>query len=356
VLRRLLTLLPIGGLLLGLVVVLPAPPAAAAGVGDPDHDCSVDPTHADCEEWIAEHGPIDDPSDPVCLHHGDYVPCRSPWPIGDKLGWWVGDVVVGRHGWSFVYRDGDAYRIDDPEHGTDAMHGCWAWLNERTGGETGIDSPGGDPDRDGGWYRLLCLGEQQYSDDLDRLDMPGFHHELQAWRRMSPGPAGDPVQAALNAHASLNIGDPVVVTSPPESGSVPLGMPVWLAVAEDESTWGRLYGSGCDGPLCVEIEAYVDRVEWRLGDGEVRECGREHNVPWRPDLDYLDPAGVCHYYYGAPSRDFDGGRYQVEVIAHWHTHWSAPSLGLSSGSTPLEHSYETTTSVRVDEIQVLVRR
>jgi hypothetical protein len=87
----------------------------------------------------------------------------------------------------------------------------------------------------------------------------------------------------------------------------------------------------------------------------VRICDRDRNQPWEPGRDFLDPAGVCHYYYDAPSRDQDGGHYQVEVIAHWHTHWRAPSLGLSS-DTPLEHSYQSTTTVRVDEIQVLVGR
>jgi hypothetical protein len=335
--------------------MVPTSPAAATGTGDPDNPCAVEPSSVACTDWVEENGPVNDPADPLCVHRGDYVPCASPWEIRGRTGWWVGDVTLGRHGWGQLRRDGQAWAVDEPLP-SGPTHGCWAWLRERTGGDTGVDSPGSDPDRDGGWYMLLCLGEHSYGDDYDFHRLPGFHDELQAWRRMGSGPSGDPVQAALNAHAALNIGDPVVVTSPPESGSVPLGMPVWLAVSQDESTWGRLYGTGCDGPLCVEIEAYVDRVEWRLGDGVVRVCGREHNVLWRPDLDYLDPVGVCHYYYGAPSRDLDGGRYQVEVIAHWHTHWSAPSLGRSSGSTPLEHSYQTSTSVRVDEIQVLVRR
>lgn len=134
-----------------------------------------------------------------------------------------------------------------------------------------------------------------------------------------------------------------------------MGMPVWLAVDEgDPSRWGRLSGTGCDGSLCVTIEAWVDELEWRLGDGQVLRCDRSQNVIWRLGMDYLSPGQACHHYYEAPSRDLEDERYQVEVIARWRTYWEAPSLGRDGY---LDHSLPpASTSIRVVEIQVLVSR
>jgi hypothetical protein len=250
-------------------------------------------------------------------------------------------------------RRGDPRRIDDPAAGSDPTYGCWAWLTERTGGSTGVDSPGGNPDREGAWYYLLCLGDQVFSDSINLTELPGFHEELTAWRATSSGPAGDPVQAALNAFASLDLGEPTIVTAPPSFGSVPLGMPVWLAI--DETAMGPLSATGCDQSLCVTIETWVHTLEWQLGNGDTRTCPATSNRVWQPSLDFLDPSshGVCHYYYRTPSRHLDGGSYDIEVSAHWHTYWEAPSIGQSGG--PLQHTQPpASTTATVVEIQVLV--
>jgi hypothetical protein len=356
--HRSVTVATVALALLGGLIVVPASPAIASGTGDPDHPCTVAPTSAACTTWMEEHGPVNDATSPVCTHHGAYVPCRSQRAIQQRVGWWVGDVVVGRHGWSFVLRNGEAYRIDDPAHGGDPLYGCWAWLDQRTGGDSGAASPGGNPDSPGAWYQIACLGTETYRDDLIWESLPGFHDEIRAWRSTGPVPTGDPVRAAHNAHATLTITDPVPATAPPSAtGSVPLGMPVWLAIDDTAPNgWGHLHANGCDGPVCVEIETYVHRIEWHLGDGTVRTCPRDRNRVWHAGLDFLQPADACHHVYAAPSRDLDGGHYEIDIIAHWHTHWRAPSLGLSSGDNPLTHTYHATATIRVDEIQVLIRR
>lgn len=339
--------------------LLPAVPAAAAGNGDPDHWCVANPSHARCLDWIDEHGPVDDPGEPVCTHAGAYVPCRSPIdPFDEGPGWWIGDLVVGVHDWARVYRD-NARRIDDPDAGGEGpSYGCWGWLQERTGGDTGLDSPSEDPDQPGAWYRALCLGPDPWDENNppEWITLPGFYGEVGGWRPTGSGPSGDPIQAALNARADLDLTAPTAVTAPPESGAVPLGMPVWLAVAEDESGWGPLTGSGCDGSLCVTIETRVHSVQWQLGNGDTRQCARSQNRVWQLGMDFLDPVGegACHYYYDTPSRELADGHYDVEVTATWHTYWEAEALGLSGG--PLEHTETSSTTVQVQEVQVLTGR
>ena len=338
-----------------LLVAIPTPAAAQpSGDGDPDHVCAVQPDSAACHQWLDGNPSVNDPSNPVCRHLGAYVPCLSRVRFKGYFGWWVGDVNTGRHGWKHVYR-GDPERIDDPDKGMDLAIGCWAWQKEATGGDTGVASPGDDPEVPGAWYLLLCLGRDKWSESIDDTDLPGFHQELAAWRATGSGPVGDPVRAALNARAALGITAPTVVMAPPSTGSVPLGMPVWLAVDESDSAgWGRLSGSGCDGSLCVSIEAWVHELEWRMGDGAVVRCGRSQNVAWEPGMSYLEPSGVCHHYYQHPSRDLPDGRYPVEVVAHWRTYWRAPSLGRDGF---LDHTEPpVSTSVRVVEVQVLVTR
>ena len=335
------------------LVLMPVPAAAQAS-GDPDHTCAVAPDSVECFQWLSENPQANDPSNPVCRHLGAYVPCRSRVSFGGRFGWWVGDVRLGRFGWGYLNRH-RPQRIDDSEKGRQPTRGCWGWLWQVTGGDTGVASPGDDPDVPGAWYKLMCLGDQQWSESIDDTALPGFHGELSAWRATGSRPAGDPVRAALNARAALGITAPTIVTAPPATGSVPLGMPVWLAVDEsDPSGWGRLTGSGCDGSLCVSIEAWVHELEWRLGDGTVVRCSREQNEAWRPGLNYLEPSGVCHHYYQQPSRDLPDGRYPVELVAHWRTYWQAPSLGRDGF---LDHSLPpVSTSVRVVEVQVLVTR
>jgi hypothetical protein len=342
----------ISGAIVLLTIIATPSMASATGDGDPDHACAVDPNSAACQQWLASNPPVNDSSDPVCFHLGAYVPCQSPERFRGQTGWWVGDVVLGR-GWSYVRR-GDPSRIDDPAAGSDHTHGCWGWLAERTGGTTGVDSPGSDPDVEGAWYRLLCLGRQQYSETIDITQLPGFHEEVTAWRETSSGPVGDPVQAALNAFASLDLGTPTIVTSPPSFGSVPLGMPVWLAVDNTAAAMGPLSATGCDQSLCVTIETWVHTLEWHLGNGDSRTCPATRNRLWQPGMEFLDPAAhdACHYYYRTPSRH-QGGSYDIEVTAHWHTYWEAASIGQSGG--PLEHSQPpASTTATVVEIQVLV--
>lgn len=192
------------------LLVFPTPPALAVGAGDPEHVCAVMPTSAACAQWLEDNPPVGDESEPVCRHLGDHIPCRSALFFQGNLGWWVGDVEVGR-GWSYLNR-GDPSRVDDPEAGRGHTYGCWGWLWERTGGDTDFDSPGNDPGVEGAWYRLLCLGDQPYSSSINLTTLPGYHREVTAWRETGGGPSGDPEQAARNALAQLELTEPKVIT------------------------------------------------------------------------------------------------------------------------------------------------
>lgn len=316
-----------------MLVLLP-PPAAAAG--QEPNPCKVDMRSVECWRWLEQNAPDERDDGPsVCAHHSEIpestrrnfasmgvalgerrVPCSHP-----RVGWWLG-----------------------------GEFGCWARTSADPALPPGPPQPppgtslgplqlayNAEPNEGGAWYELSCL----------TMGMWG-----PVWLNTPPGADLDPEALALRARAELPIQEPLAQVSPPESGSVPLGMPVWLAVDESPRMWGPLSNQACDGPLCVSITARVARAEWRMGDGSSPVvCDRGQNVVWRPGLEFLQPGSACHHFYTSPSRDLDNSRYEVTVIAHWVTFWTG---GGQSGV--LDSTQETTVSFRVDEIEVLVRQ
>jgi hypothetical protein len=328
--------------------------SAAANPFDPGDPCAVDATSVECEQWLRDPGQPPEPDAPVCTYprmtdqqiemlrfrgiavsappapvnrpRPVEVPCSLPerggW-IGGQLGCWVAPV------------GGDHRPPQEP------------FLHIQTLYEA-------DPGPQGGrWYAASCIG-------LLGADWP----TEPIWLNAPPAASVDPSQVALRALARITLRAPQLRLIPPVAGSVPLGMPVWLAVGESTQAWGPVEdGPVCEGPVCVWISARVSHVDWNVGDGsDPIRCTRDQNMLWRPGMDPLAPGSACHHIYTEPSRSQPGGRYRVTATTSFRVDWSG--AGQSGSFVDITGACgaggagacQTSTAVRVDEIQVLVTR
>ena len=275
---------------------------------DPDNPCAVDPTSVVCEEYLerlreGDPGTGDTGGGNDCgPHNGVIVPC-----VDERLGDWLGTP-------SIIYGFGSA-AYD--------LVGCWA----RRTGELPVVRPqpewsypihNGELDTGGAgrWVSLSCLGPVGVWPDDVQVAV------ATVWLLTAGLPGPDPEQIARRALAQIGLAQPGLLVFPPATGSVPLGMPVWLAVEQTDSMWGPVSDEFCDDGLCVSMSARVTSVAWVTGDGSTLACSRDQNIGWRPGRKFLEPGSACHHYYSAPSRDVDGGRYQVSATASWRAEWS----------------------------------
>jgi hypothetical protein len=272
----------------------------AAGQFDPTPiDCEADPTAAQCQD--DQPPPAEDDPPPgggqACFFGDAAVPCNTAY------GSWVGDAI-----------DGDWYGINGDVWPA-LLVGCWATVTAADR-DPPTSYPGDAPV--GAWYTLSCLGPG------GSWPTPGVTQFGLAWTPTADA-APDPEELARRALAQIGLVAPGFALSPPTTGTVPLGMPVWLAVPEDEASWGPVSsGPVCDQGLCVEVTATVERVRWQMGDGTEVVCTRGQNVAWRPGRDFLNPgaAGACHHFYEQPSRTQPDGRYRVTATTTWRAQWS----------------------------------
>jgi len=317
-------------------VLMPAVPAA--GQIDPDPiDCQAGPAAAECRDQRRPPGGDSPPGDgQVCSFGGAQVPCRTPY------GSWVGDVV-----------DGDWYGLAGDVWPA-LLVGCWAMA---TSAER--DPPSGYPGeaQSGTWHTLSCLGPG------GSWPAPGPGEFGLAW---TPDAAGgpDPEALARRALASIDLRVPALRLSPPATGSVLLGMPVWLAVEESAAAWGPISsGQVCEQGLCVEVAATAERVRWRTGDGQTTvDCTRDQNLAWEPGIDFLAPGNACHHYYTTPSREQPGGTFDVSATITWRAEWSGGGqsgtfTGIDDACGPdSDELCRSSVDVQVDEMHVLVQQ
>lgn len=324
---------------IGLVAVVLAD-VPAAGQIDPDPiDCEADPTAAECQDEESPPGVGDSPpgDGQVCSFEGAQVPCSTSY------GSWVGDVIDGD--WYGLY--GDIWPA--------TMVGCWAT----------VTSADRDPPttyqglaRSGAWYTLSCLGPGE------SWPAPGPTQFGLAWTPDAADAAPDPEALARRALASIDLRAPTLMLSPPATGSVLLGMPVWLAIEESAAGWGPISsGQVCEQGLCVEVTATAERIRWRTGEGGASvDCTRDQNIAWEPGMNFLAPGHACHHYYSTASREQPGGTFDVSATITWRAEWSGGGqsgtfTGIDDACGPgSDELCQSTVGVRVDEMHVLVQQ
>lgn len=201
-------------------------------------------------------------------------------------------------------------------------------------------SPSG-ADADGAWYVYTCV---QYSGS--GLEF-GPLYETDTWYEATHSPE-DTVYDAL---AMLRLDPPDIGLAPEPSGAGLVGLPVWMWTGDVDNTWGQRSEQVTDGPITVTIWAEAAQIEWDMGNGEQRSC-RSPGTPYQVEYGNT-PSPDCGYDegYSAPSRDLPGGVYQVTATTTWLVTWETTTGGLQGD---LEVTSESTATVRINELQVLI--
>jgi hypothetical protein len=342
----------------GVVVGLgPGTAATAADVDPTPIDCAAQPWRVECEDAPGEEDQGGG-GERECTHLGEPVPCNHP-----DYGWWLGS-YTDPYGHAILVPGIGALHTHLPEGET--VEGCWAQQNATQGvipTRNPTWGPGPEPDPDGAWYTLHCLRGWPYSALLSGEIAEPPQMVIAVWLDSGAAPP-DPETLARRAVATIGLRGPEILLSPPETGAVLFGMPVWLATAETEATWGpNASGEVCDQGLCVWVTARATHVDWDMGDGggPVR-CERDQNVPWQPGMDFLRPGSSCHHCYTEPSYHLPDGRYQVTATTSFRVDWSGGGQsgvfeGITGACGPAgTDPCRSTATVRVVELQLLTSR
>src|SRR5690606_17591032 len=212
-----------------------------------------------------------------------------------------------------------------------------------------VPPEGADPDS-GAWYWLRCFaGITLFNGE------PVFYwYADMRWRWIAheDAPSVTPEQVARSWLAAIRL-EPVQLqlAPPPGSGAGLVGLPVWLGVdTSDPNSWGPISDRHCIAGVCVSLSAQVTEVTWNMGDGTTFTCARGTHHTWQRGMDFRSPTG-CHHFYQRSSRHQPGGHYTLTATSHWEVEWSGLS---ASGVMTVERT--ATTSVQIDEIQVLTTR
>lgn len=322
-----------------MIVVFAARPAAGQVDPTPSTGCEADPTAAECQDDGDPPGAGDSSpgSGRTCSFNGIEVPCETSY------GAWIGDAIDGD--WHGI--NGDSWPA--------LLVGCWATVTSADR-EPPTTYPGDETA--GAWYTLSCLGPG------GTWPTPGPVEFGLAWTADSADAGPDPEELARRALASITLVPPQVKLNPPATGSVPLGMPVWLAVQETGAGWGPIdSGPVCDQGLCVTVTAVAEHVDWELGDGASVSCGRGQNTAWRPGMEFLSPPeDACHHFYQQVSRDEPGGSYRASAMVTWRAEWEGGGQsGVFEDLTDVcgaggDEPCTATVSITVEEIQVVSAR
>lgn len=188
-----------------------------------------------------------------------------------------------------------------------------------------------------------------------------FEHYTEEWGWFSyaywflppsqePGPTADPTAGLIvDALDRLELRGPTIGTAPPAQGDSAglVRLPVWLWNEVDDRNWGTRPAEASAGGITARAEAVATAIVWEMGDGTQVTC--DQGLAWQPGMDVLDPP--CGHRYARASRDQPDGRYQITAVTTWEVEWSVNGPSAASGTVTLHP--ESTTSLRIEEIQVL---
>lgn len=165
-----------------------------------------------------------------------------------------------------------------------------------------------------------------------------------------PGYGGMPAPLVLATQAinRMALRGPDIIISPQPAGAGLVGLPVWLATAVNENTWGPNTKSAAVPGLSVTAIGRAQKIVWKMGDGTTITC-TSHGRAWtKADRDTMPS---CGHRYTRSSRTQPGGRYTITGTTTWEVTWTA-----SDGqSGTLTVTRESSTTVRIDELQVVTR-
>jgi hypothetical protein len=161
------------------------------------------------------------------------------------------------------------------------------------------------------------------------------------------------IDLIVEAHNNLQLRAATVGTAPPEGSAGLVRLPVWLWNTTDEHNWGERSASASAAGVTVFADARADQIIWDMGDGgEPVVC--DEGQQFTPEQDPNRPP--CGYRYHSPSRGEPGGVYTVTATTVWQITWWVEGGPMDGETHTITLQPETGTTVRINELQVLVGR
>ncbi|MFE4411306.1 ATP/GTP-binding protein [Streptomyces sp. NPDC056821] len=161
-------------------------------------------------------------------------------------------------------------------------------------------------------------------------------------------PAIDPEVLARRAVDSMRLDGPDIV-SPRAAGRYTVGVPMWLWVRQNPTTYGPASVTASAGAVTVTATARVTGIRWDMGDGTTVTCTGP-GTPYHADAGMTDSPDCGHRYTRA-SLGEPGERYLLTATSTWSVTWHVTGGGADEGEfTETRHS---TVGVHVGEVQVL---
>ncbi|MGW1562793.1 ATP/GTP-binding protein [Streptomyces sp. NPDC002144] len=139
-----------------------------------------------------------------------------------------------------------------------------------------------------------------------------------------PAPQVDPRVLAQRAVDSMTLLGPDININPKPGGKGLVGMPVWMAVNQSQTTWGPNTATATAGGVTVTATAKVAKVVWSMGDGSSVTCTTPGTVYQKSYG--LKKSPDCGYVYTQPSTDTSGGTYKVTATSTWVINWNGDGI------------------------------
>jgi hypothetical protein len=155
----------------------------------------------------------------------------------------------------------------------------------------------------------------------------------------------DPVQLALEAVSSVQIGSPVIRTSPSEGGRLFVHVPTWLWI--DRQWWQGYEATASAGRVNSTVRAVPRSATWTLGDGSTTTCAGP-GLAW--EAGRSEDATDCSHTYMSSSGSRPGGTLDLSVAVTFEVTWTT-NVGEGGSLAPLTRT--STRTVEVTEIQAI---
>ncbi|MGW0825228.1 ATP/GTP-binding protein [Streptomyces sp. NPDC002845] len=162
-------------------------------------------------------------------------------------------------------------------------------------------------------------------------------------RQDQPAPQVDPQDLAQQALDKMLLEGPDININPKPGGKGLVGMPVWMAVEQSQTTWGPNTASASAGGVTVTATAEVSQIVWAMGDGTSVTCTSPGTVYQKSYG--LKKSPDCGHVYAQPSADAPGGTYKVTATSTWVIDWQVNGGGAAGQLTEVRNSSVAVTIV-----------
>jgi hypothetical protein len=182
----------------------------------------------------------------------------------------------------------------------------------------------------GRWLQMICNGSIRWVD---------------GWPLIPEQARVDARSLALEALRSVQIGEPVVATSPDASRPSFVRVPTWLWV--DRAWWHSYEATATAGRVSATVTARPVRTVWSTDDGGSETCAGPGTV-WRPGM--AEDASSCRHVYERSSATQPARVFRLHAAVELEVTWTS-NVGASGRLPSIRREAEL--PVRVEEIQTV---